>query len=252
MKKSLILLILLAMAAFARNDCRINATSKIDIRDTTIWHTHYTFLYGCYTIADDTLSETLPDGYRCNKIKKEEKAFLDTNVFLQKERVAGANIIYIFGLNIADHEIGDVFRDEFLHWQQCGMLNLTYEEADSFVTPLVKPLNDNWSDAPYYYESDLFFAADYGTGGPYPQQFVKWAKEACATTSVEHPQRTPAINIVYENGRAQIPEHLRGERYFIFDMNGRILQKGLAAETIDLPPTPSILKIGNETSALVK
>lgn len=223
--------------------------TRVTFNDSTLWWRDLNSFWGAGPLlVNDELTYTLEDGYNCEK-GEYEKAFLDSNVYLNRLRhftgysSHGVRIVDIAYNTLSSHNIGDVFKDEFLHWQQCGMLNLTPEEADSVADVLVNminALNDNLD----CWETEQFLVCDPPAG--VPQQFVKWANEACASTSIEFPQRTPANNIVYENGRAQIPEHLRGERYFIFDMNGRILQKGLATETIDLPPTPSILKIGKE------
>lgn len=247
MKKFLLSMMLLAELIFAEETCRLDEWFHIEIRNSSIWYGENSFLSGCFAVVGDSLSEMLADGYKCSKRGEFEKAFLDSNVYIRKKHEHMVDVIWLYVYVKTDHKTGDVFRDEFLHWQQCGMLNLTYEEADSLVTPLAEALNEYYANEILgdCYESDVFYASGVATG-TIPSQIVKWADEACATTSVELPRRTSSNNIVYENSRVHIPVRLQGEKYFIFDMNGRILQKGIATETIDLPTTPSILKIGKE------
>ena len=65
-------------------------------------------------------------------------------------------------------------------------------------------------------------------------------------------KKNGAAGIVLENGLAHIPERLIGQKYFIFDMNGRVIQAGIAKETIRMPLYPVILKVGNEKIVLDK
>ena len=106
--------------------------------------------------------------------------------------------------------------------------------------------NLNWT------ETDLFFVDNYPMDGPYSSQFVKWAKEDCATVSIALQKKPANASIIFEKGIARIPEHLRGESYFIFDMNGRVIKKGNAGEMIHMPVSPAILKIGIEKPILLK
>ncbi|MCR5378994.1 MAG: hypothetical protein K6E57_08585 [Fibrobacter sp.] len=258
MKKYLIVLFLFLSLAFADKDCHENIPLEIHFLDSTIWYNSYSFSSGCYAVVADTLSETLEDGYRCSKEGiKSEKAFLDSNVFLYRglppgvHPQPGENILYIYSVSVATHSLGDVFRDEFLHWQQCGMLSLTYEEADSLVSSLVEVMNEKFANERCYcYKSDKINASDYP--GDSPDQIVTWSNEVCATVPIAQSYNVVRMDIVFENGLARIPERLIGQKYFVFDLNGKVLQQGLAEETIRMPNTLAILKIGNENPVLLK
>jgi len=258
MKKYIVLLLIFFSQIFAEDGCRIGLRFEVRFVDSTIWHDDYSYPSGCYTVLADTLSETLSDGYRCLKgMDKYEKSFLDSNVFLYRGLASGRfsqhaeKILHIFSESSITRGLGDVFREEFLHWQQCGMLSLTYEEADNLIKPLVKLMNENFENEDCYcYRSDIINADDYP--GEIPDQIVKWAKDACAKTSIVQPRKLARADVFFENGLAHIPDRLIGQRYFVFDLNGKVIQQGIAGETIRMPSTLAILKIGNEKPALLK
>lgn len=257
-KIRLAVLLLVASQVFAEVDCQLNLGLQVHFLDSTIWYDRYSFAYGSYTVVADTLSETLADGYRCAKERSyNEQAFLDSNVFFYRDLPpgvypqSGEKILYIFTVSSATHGLGDVFKDEFLHWQQCGMLSLTYEEADSLIEPLVKMMNEEFVNEDCdCYRSDKLVVDDYP--GEIPDQIVKWAKDACTKTSIVQPRKLACTDVFFENGLAHVPERLIGQRYFVFDLNGRVIQKGIAGETIRMPSTLAIFKIGNENPVLLK
>ena len=261
MKKVAKTILFLAAYSFAAGcDFNIHEQFEIFFPDSTIWAGKYSFSSGCYVVIADTLSEWLEDGYRCNKRELQaEKAFLDTNVFIHrgKRRLRGVdnvNYIDLFSLTIATHSAGDVFRDEFLHWQQCGMLNLTYEEADSLVTPLAEALNRYLTDESGFmrdYVSDIFDASDYPVGS-FPAEFVKMRDKTCKTNVPVLSRSISDEKIIVENGLVRIPNSLQGKKYFVFDLNGKLIQKGAAGKILRIQSSPAILKIENHKSALVK
>ena len=255
MKKILAFLLLVGSLVFAEDDCNIRYGVQIHFLDSTIWYDDYVFSSGTYVVVADTLSEELEDGYKCFKYgRASEKAFLDSNVFLYTGLPPGVypqdgeHILYMYSIPVATHGLGDVFRDEFLHWQQCGFLNMAYEDADSLIDSLVYALND-------YDEGEVFqtsWVKVMETPFVYPDQIITWAKKACAKAPIAQVKKNGAAEIVLENGLAHIPERLIGQTYFIFDMNGRVIQQGIARETIRMPLYPVILKVGNEKPFLSK
>ena len=278
MKNLLFFISLFAALAFANSDCH-DFAFVMTFRDSTIWLRNEMFYSGCYAVVDDTLSETLIDGYKCVKQRdKAEKAYLDSNVFLYRQKESGAYALYVYMVyeisngkvqSLATHGIGEIFKDEFLHWQQCGMLKLTYEEADSLATSLVEPLNEFFEG-----KIDVVLTEDfYVDMNPHkmPSQISQWVQETCATeqsppsdtgTSPNNREsealeslqwlKYSSAGVVFENGVAHIPNYLRGEKYFVFDINGKVIQKGVAEESVYMLITPAILKIGSKKPFLLK
>lgn len=257
MKKLSTIILFIVIYSLAA-DCGLKyPVIEIIFKDSTLWWRDLNSFFGAGPILlDGELTTILEDGYNCEK-QKYEKAFIDTNTYLHRDYTSGSHpewrIINIGQNDLSTYNVGDVFKDEFMHWQQCGMLKLTYEEADSIATLLTKAMDDDFeNELCSCYESDIFFATEYPTGGEYPASFVKWAEEACATVSIALQKKPANASIVFEKGIARIPEHLRGESYFIFDMNGRVIKKGKAGEMIRMPDSPAILKIGIEKPILLK
>ena len=255
MKKSLIFLFLTASLAFAGDNCQLDLEIQISLRDSSIWYEGDSFPYDLYTVIADTISETLPDGYKCFKqMMSGEPSFIDSNILIYyPHRIE--KMIYLFSVPMATHGLGDVFKTEFLHWQQCGMLNMTYEEADSLIEPMVRALNkpfnsEIWTNLQFH--TSWAIASDLPAPYTYPQLVRDWAKKACAKAPIAQVKKNGAARIVLENGQAHIPERLMGQKYFIFDMNGRAIQAGIAKETIRMPLYPAILKVGNEKPFLSK
>ena len=249
MKKVIAFLLLVGSQVFAEDDCGIDTRIRVLFRDSAIWNNSETLPYWTYTVIADSISESLPDGYKClKKGETSEIAYLDSNVFLYYPHV-GEKSIYMYSISILNHGLGDAFRDEFLHWQQCGFLNLSYEEADSLVGSLVDALNDFYKgkviQTSWVEIEEAYFDVS-------SDQIKNWAKRACAKAPIAQVQKNGAAGIVLENGLAHIPERLMGQKYFIFDMNGRVFQAGIAKETIRMPLYPVILKVGNEKPFLSK
>ena len=246
MKKITTIALFLAALSMAE-ECRLTMYGReILLMDSTIWRRNTRLFWGTVFI--------LEDGYNCEK-GEYEKAFLDPNTYIRRMRLKGGARELIIGQNsLSVYGIGDVFKDEFLHWQKCGMLNLTYEQADSIATLLVDPINS----------CDVDFGATRGIasiyfneyppmgGGSMPQQFLDWAKEDCRTVSIGKSFHHGTDQILFEYGLAQIPKPLQGENYFVFDMNGKVVQKGVAGEAISVSNVPSILKLGNQQLILLK
>lgn len=189
MKKIILFAFLLMINTMAAT-CELTWPIDIFFKDSTIWRDKYAFASGSVYVTED--------GYNCEK-KEFEKAFLDSNVFLYRNPLK--KTLFIYSNDIDTYNEGDVFRDEFLHWQKCGMLKMSYEEA---------PPQSNKSIA------------------------INNAK------------------LVVENSVVHVPQILQGEKYFIFDMNGRILQKGFAEKMIRIEHSPSILKLGDEIPLFLK
>lgn len=225
---------------------------KIIFRDSTIWWRDLNSFFGAGPVLlDGELTTILEDGYNCEK-QKYEKAFIDTNTYLHRDYGTGNHlewrIMYIGQNNLSTYNVGDVFKDEFMHWQQCGMLSLSNEEVDDLGDSIAKAIVDMFENLNSL-QKDRFSVSDYPGDRT---QFAKWAEEACATVSIALQKKPANASIVFEKGIARIPEHLRGESYFIFDMNGRIIKKGTAGEMIRMPISPAILKIGIEKPILLK
>jgi hypothetical protein len=246
--------------------------------DSTIWWRNSDSFFGVGPVVfqDKEWTYVLEDGYDCEK-EKFEKAFLDSNVFLSRElpagyhRPTGVNILFIYNLTLAKHNIGDVFKNEFMHWQQCGMLSVTYEDADSLATSIAASLNDFVDGKIDFIATDVFVVEDYP--GSSPNQILQWREETCAKTQslVPSDSSVPPNNngqkkseslfsiheylggkIFVRNHEVLISKSLLGETYAIFDMNGKLVQKGIAGEIIRMPISPSILKIGAQKPILCK
>ena len=256
MKKVLTFLLLVSSFAFAGDNCQLDLRLQISLRNTSIWYEGDTFPYDLYTVIADTISETLPDGYKCFKqMMSGEPSFIDSNILIYYPHRT-EKMIYLFSVPMATHGLGDVFKTEVLHWQQCGMLNMTYEEADSLIEPMAQALNNYLTDPVWttegFFETLGLHATDLPVPFEYPQLVRDWTKKACAKAPIAQVKKNGAAGIVLENGLVHIPERLMGQKYFIFDMNGRVLQTGIAKETIRMPLYPVILKVGNEKPFLSK
>ena len=244
----IILFCLIAVGFSFAEYCRLEESSRVDFLDTTIWYMgdRSFFWHGCMY--------TLDDGYNCDKssLRNEhsERAFLDSNVYLYRD---SPKQLYIFTSTKATHTIGEVFRDEFLHWQQCGMLSLTYEEADSLIAPLVEEMEREDSElcdlkCDSIYDTSKFYYAR-GPWAPftYPKTIMTWIEESCGTVPIRGIVENKVGGLLFIGRNVIVPKELQGEKYIIFDMNGKVLESGLAGARIKLPAHPSILMLGGQT-----
>lgn len=246
--KHIILFCLVTVGISFAEYCRLEESSRVDFLDTTIWYMgdRSFFWHGCMY--------TLDDGYNCDKssLRNEhsERAFLDSNVYLYRD---SPKQLYIFTSTKATHTIGEVFRDEFLHWQQCGMLSLTYEEADSLIAPLVEEMDreddelcDRKCDS-IYDISKFYYERGPWTPFTYPKTILTWIEESCETVPIRGIVENKVGGLLFIGRNVIVPKELQGEKYIIFDMNGKVLESGLAGARIKLPAHPSILMLGGQT-----
>lgn len=244
MKKIAAIALFLGALSMAE-ECGLNMDGrKIIFMDTTIWWRSSSLFWGSVFV--------LEDGYNCEK-GEYEKSFVDSNTYIQRISERGTKVLIIEQNSLSDYKIGDIFREEFLRWQKCGMLNLTYEQADSIATLLAEPINScdvNFGDT--HGIASIYFNEYPYAGVGIPKQFFDWAKEDCRTVSIGKSHNHETDRILFEQGLVQIPKSLRDENYFVFDMNGKVVQKGVAGETIRISIVPSIFKIGNRQALLLK
>ena len=243
--KRIILFCLIAVGFSFAEYCGLEDGSRVDFLDTTIWYSgHQTPFLG--------VIYTLEDGYDCNKghmkftTERTERSFLDSNVYLYR---GAPNQLYIFTSTKAIHTIGEVFRDEFLHWQQCELLSLTYEEADSLIAPLIEEMDreDNehcglecdsvYDTSKFYYERGLWAPFTY------PKTILTWIEESCETVPIRGIVENKVGGLLFIGRDVVVPKELQGEKYIIFDMNGKVLESGLAGVRIKRHAYPVILKI---------
>ncbi len=310
MKKYLFFFILATAAIWAKDICQWPTPIEIYFTNSSMWYDKDSFLFGCPTIVADTVSDILADGYKCNKedqITRTEKAFLDSSMFLFRDKREGVSVLSIYNAfdmisseDETHHSVGEIFKDEFLHWQQCGILSLSYEKADSLAKLLEASINDFVKNRDSEIVNDFFIV----TESPHstPKQIGEWIEEFCETKNLEHsselvnlcdnleaapawlieacsststPNSSNASSVssgkeqdVQEslfstqkhlNGRIFIRNHevhisksLLGKAYAVFDINGKVIQKGIAGEVIRMPISPSILKIGAQKPILCK
>lgn len=240
--------IVLFLAAFSMAEkCGLDMDGReIVFTDTTIWLRSPALFWGAVFV--------LEDGYNCEK-GEYERSFIDSNTYIQRISESRVKKKLIIGQNsLSDYGIGDVFKDEFLRWQKCGMLDMTYEQADSIATLLVEPMNSCDTDfgASREVEWIYFHEFPYAGGGGMPQQFFNWAEEDCSAVSIEKSLYHETDRVLFERGLVQVSKSLQGKNYVVFDLNGKVVQKGVAGETIDVSVFPSILKLGEQRLFLLK
>ena len=250
MRKIMFFLFLVVSVAWADTGCRLGGRLKIMFVDSTIWWRDADSFWGVY--QGEKLGYLLEDGYNCDK-QESEKSFLDSNTYIYRSREShGVRKVGLVQNSLSFWNMADVFKDEFMHWYQCGMLNLSYKEADSLASFLAEKLENDWD----CYESEQFYVCDDPT--QIPDQIWQWTENACreAGTSFLNVFAQLAkysdIGIVSVNSQVQIPAGLRGEKYYVFDMNGKMIQSGIARNTSRLSMMPAILKIGKVKPILLK
>ena len=248
--KHIILFCLVTVGISFAEYCRLEESSRVDFLDTTIWYMgDRTYFFP--SVVPLELVYTLEDGYACHRYygnsnrEHTERSYLDSNVYLY--RVA-PNQLYIFTSTKATHTIGEVFRDEFLHWQRCEKLSLTYEEADSLIAPLVEEMERDYNEFcglecdPIYDTSKFYYSWGIMLS-LYPKTIMTWIEESCETVPIRGLAENKADGLLFVGRNVLVPEELQGEKYIIFDMNGKVLESGFAGARIKLPAHPIILKI---------
>ena len=68
-------------------------------------------------------------------------------------------------------------------------------------------------------------------------------KESCETEPIRGLAENRAGGLLFVGRDVVVPKDLQGEKYIIFDMNGKVLESGLAGVRIKRHAYPVILKI---------
>ena len=226
----------------------------VEFLDSSIWYNNDggAFLHGFPTLVNGEVSYFLEDGYNCEQ-KESKRSFLDSNnAFLYRRQDSYSQMLSVVVLDASTFLPGDIFRDEFLHWQRCGMLSLSYEEADSVVTPLVKAMNEYFTEEDNSGEfSSQFFRATPDYIG-LSKQINQWMEQSCEAAPLPQSSSVSHCQIVFMNGLIQIPPELQGKHHFMFDLNGQTLQSGKLEQNVTLPRHPVILKIDGQREIFIR
>lgn len=281
MNKIIFFVLFSISVVLADETCRFVTNMHIEFLDSTIWWRDADSFFG--------FVQTLEDGYDCSK-KEDEKTFLDSNTYIHRKMYrnpSGLREMYVVQSSLSSYKLADVLKDEFMHWHRCQMLDMTDEQADSVINFWIEKVDD-YDNGVDCYESEQFYICDNPTG--VSDKILQWRNQSCRAEGVEisdplinknscgaldsligpqwmwlremcaeagyngfvQTQKQADVNIVLDNGLVQIPVALRGEKYYLFDMNGKIVQNGFAGNTIRLSMMPAILKIGKVKPILLK
>ena len=198
-------------------DCLDGGIFYITFKDSSIWFSKYSFGYGRSDYLSDSLGDVLEDGYNCNKYGLNyEKSFLDEHVFLDRLKIKYPYQFDMYSTKKATHGMGDVLRDEFIHWHQCDMLAISLEEMETMIAPIVEMLNSGYASdyKEGLYDTTKVKIYDFYTG-PYPKKISQWRFESCGidTTAqiVAKSNNNCADQILFENGSAVIPQEFVGK-----------------------------------------
>lgn len=281
MNKIMFFVLFAISVVFADIRCDFVTGVQIKFPDSTIWWHDANSFFG--------FIQTLEDGYDCLK-KEDEKTFLDSNTYIHRkmyQNPSGLREMYVVQSSLSSYKLADVLKDEFMHWYRCQLLDMADEQFDSVINFWVKKI-DEFDENLDCYISEHFHVCEYI--GKVSDEILQWRNQSCRAEGVEisdplinknscgaldsligpqwmwlremcaeagyngfvRTQKQADVNIVLDNGLVQIPVALRGEKYYLFDMNGKIVQNGFAGNTIRLSMMPAILKIGKVKPILLK
>jgi hypothetical protein len=204
---------------------------------------------------------------------------MDSNIYIFWPWEDGVYEFFAFSQN--EHTILEIIKDEFIHYQQCGLISYSREKLDSMFVQMDETLGTLKDGSFVWYEHPC--SADYRTRKD--RVGIFFAQSFCSDSSAYCPcYRNPptgdedsrdVIDSVYEvrcksDGIRNISlagnrndivvdgEYIRtsdqykNRTYYLMDLQGRVLEQGRLGQQLKRPKQPVVLQIIGAKPIFVK
>ena len=246
MKKLFILL--LAMASFAWAEIKIEMPVRIEFIPNELFDF-------------DKMKDCSKYGYRFDGVV--HPSVLDSNVLYGW--VDDDVDVEFYVLSGATHSWREVFEDVFSHYQKCGGIvadDSTYKDIFTTIDSVLVPEIEKYLQSNGKYSKALILDYSQGImldwnvgGGP---DFELWknaldsvnARNAAISQLARSVFRFESVRV--QNHQLTVSPKLIGREFVLFDVNGHELRRGTLQNNMLLPAYPTVIKIQNFGTRLLK
>lgn len=248
MKKSLILLIVLASMVWA--EIKIEMSVRIE------WFPNEIFDF-------DKIKGCSKYGYMFDGIL--HPTVLDSNILYGWPDYDVHVDVEFYVLSGATHSWREVFEDIFTYYQKCGGIvtdDSTYKDIFTTIDSVLVPEVEKYLQSNGMYSKPLILDYSQGImrdwnvgGGP---DFELWKNASNivnarnAAISSFDPGKYKLETIRVQNHQLIVPQKLLGRKFVLFDVNGHELRRGTLQNNMLFPAYPTVIKIQGFGSRLLK
>ncbi len=277
MKKLLFIFLISVVTSFACNTSYIRLEVPQDIinddwegldsyQDSSVYKMCSSYIHSWWFLGFDDI-DALP-------------SVLDSNIFLLNPRY-GDNFFVFFAFSQNKHTILDVIKDEFIHYQQCGLIGYSTKKLDSMFVQMDETLGTLKDGSYVWYEHPC--NADYRSRNE--QEGIHFAQSFCSDTSaycpcyhnpptgeedsyrvidsvykarcksdgIRNTNLTEVRNdFVFDGEYIQMPDQFKDRIYYLMDLQGRVLEQGILGSQLKRSKQPIILQIIGSKPIFVK
>lgn len=270
MKKMLILLFFSIMVSFACNTSYIRMELPVEMwvdwpeceGDSAVCAQCSAYMHHWYDLDADALPSVM-----------------DSNIYIFWPWENGVYEFFAFSQN--EHTILEIIKDEFIHYQQCGLISYSREKLDSMFVQMDETLGALEEDFYIWYEYPCrysYTAKDELVGTHFAQSYCSDTLAFCPCyygAPVGHTDIPRVIDSVYKarcgidgintvklidegnkvvvsNDIIQIPYQYKDRTYSLTDLQGRILEQGFLGSQLPRSKRPIILKINGLKATYIK
>ena len=194
------------------------------------------------------------------------RTMLDTNVLFGWNVLSFGYMDYEFYvLTGATHTMKEVIADEFIHYKKChwftdndSIYNSIFTKIDSVLIPAIdtelqRQINRGYA-WPVVYNHDFAKIEDFCCVPLV--DYLEIANDSVAArnaiASIINSVNYRRESIRVQNHRLMVPRKLEGRTFMLFDVNGHELRRGTLKNNMKIPAYPTVIKIQDFGSKLLK
>ena len=194
------------------------------------------------------------------------RTMLDTNVlFAWNYYSFGYRDFEFYVLSGASHTMKEIIEDEFIHYKEChwftdndSIYNSMLTKIDSVLIPAIdaelqRQINRGY-EWPVVYNHDFARIEDFCCTPLV--DYLDIAKDSVAArnaiASIIKPVNSRFESIRVQDHRLMVFPKLEGRTFMLFDVNGHEIRRGILKNNMEIPAYPTVIKIQNFGSRLLK
>jgi len=188
---------------------------------------------------------------------------LDSDILYGWPNIIGNVEFYV--LTGATHSWREVFENQINHYRRCGIMaanDSSYNSLLAKIDSVLVPEIEKYLQSNGMYSKALIFdysqgvMHDFDVGGPPDYEFGKYALDSVnarnaaisSIASVKYKLETIRV----QNHQLTVSPKLIGRKFSLFDVNGHELRRGTLQNNMQLPAYPTVLKIQDFGTRLLK
>lgn len=188
---------------------------------------------------------------------------LDSDILYGWPNIIGNVEFYV--LTGATHSWREVFENQINHYRRCGIMaanDSSYNSLLAKIDSVLVPEIEKYLQSNGMYSKALIFdysqgnMRDFDVGGPPDYEFGKYALDSVKARNAAISQLAPSVSrhesVRVQNHQLTVSPKLLGRMFTLFDVNGHELRRGMLQNNMQLPAYPTVIKIQDFGTRLLK